>query len=100
MIVVFYRFSHLDVLINNAGIMGHPLATINKTNVEMHFAVNHLGHFYLTNLLVDKLNNASSTARIIIITSGYYKRIVNDVNFEGIQNLSIQDVPELLCFQM
>ena len=43
----------LDVLINNAGIMMPPLST--KMGVESQFAVNHLGHFALTGLLLGTL---------------------------------------------
>mgnify|MGYP000439278858 CR=1 FL=1 len=44
----------LDLLINNAGIMWVP-QEISTGGAERHFAVNHLGHFALTGLLLDKL---------------------------------------------
>ncbi|XP_073033306.1 short-chain dehydrogenase TIC 32, chloroplastic-like [Primulina eburnea] len=44
----------LNLLINNAGIMATPY-TLSKDNIELQFATNHLGHFLLTNLLLDTM---------------------------------------------
>lgn len=52
---------------NNAGIFGVP-RTLTKDGFEMHMGVNHLGHFLLTNLLLDLLN-ASSPSRIVVVSS-------------------------------
>lgn len=43
---------HIDVLINNAGIMGIPQYAKSVDGIEMQFASNHIGHFLLTNLLI------------------------------------------------
>lgn len=55
---IFYRFKseepHLHVLVNNAGVM-EPPASVTKDGFETQLGVNHLGHFLLTNLLLDTL---------------------------------------------
>jgi NAD(P)-dependent dehydrogenase (short-subunit alcohol dehydrogenase family) len=65
-------YNRLDLLINNAGLMAIPRAET-VDGLEMQFAVNHLGHFALTGLLLDMLLdtkgsrvvNVSSTANLI-----------------------------------
>ena len=58
----------LDVLINNAGVMLLPDKTHTADGYEMTIGVNHLGHFLLTNLLLDKLR-ASKPSRIVNVSS-------------------------------
>ena len=58
---------HIDVLINNAGVMAIP-RTLAPSGVEMQFAVNHLGHFALTGRLLPKLL-ASPAARVVTVSS-------------------------------
>ncbi|XP_078178033.1 short-chain dehydrogenase TIC 32 B, chloroplastic-like [Carex rostrata] len=59
----------LNLLINNAGIMFCPFQ-LSKDGIELQFATNHLGHFLLTNLLLEKMK---STAK----NTGIEGRIVN-----------------------
>ncbi|KAK7315071.1 hypothetical protein VNO77_33603 [Canavalia gladiata] len=62
----------LNILINNAGICAKPF-TLSKDNIELQFATNHLGHFLLTNLLLDTMKKTASESkkegRIINVTS-------------------------------
>ncbi|XP_031275963.1 short-chain dehydrogenase TIC 32, chloroplastic-like isoform X1 [Pistacia vera] len=53
----------LNILINNAGIMFCPYH-LSQEGIEMQFATNHLGHFLLTNLLLDKMKNTAKTTGI------------------------------------
>jgi NAD(P)-dependent dehydrogenase (short-subunit alcohol dehydrogenase family) len=61
------QFRRLDVLVNNAG--AHFLTrSDSKDGHEMHLAINHLGPFLLTRLLVDALA-AATPARIVNVSS-------------------------------
>ncbi|KAI0211469.1 Retinol dehydrogenase 12 [Lamellibrachia satsuma] len=57
----------VDILINSAGVMWCPYQK-SADDHEMHFAVNHLGPFLLTNLLLDLLKS-STPCRIINVSS-------------------------------
>ncbi|XP_034952778.1 retinol dehydrogenase 13-like [Chelonus insularis] len=61
----------LDILINNAGIMRCPL-NVTKDGIETQLGVNHMGHFLLTNLLLDRLKQ-SAPARVINVSSAAHK---------------------------
>jgi NAD(P)-dependent dehydrogenase (short-subunit alcohol dehydrogenase family) len=61
----------LDVLINNAGIMMGTRKE-NKEGHELTMACNHLGHFLLTCLLLDKLRASEYGGRVIVVTSSTY----------------------------
>jgi NAD(P)-dependent dehydrogenase (short-subunit alcohol dehydrogenase family) len=61
-------FDRIDVLINNAGAR-NDWYTETPDGIETTFAVNHLAHFLLTSLLMDRLLEAPQ-ARVITVSSG------------------------------
>ncbi|CAF3631557.1 unnamed protein product [Adineta steineri] len=75
------RLSKLDVLINNAGVMMASEKSVD--GYEIHFAVNHLGHFLLTNLLLDLMKKAPS-ARIINVSSVNHAFLNITINWDDI----------------
>ncbi|WP_028111246.1 oxidoreductase [Ferrimonas kyonanensis] len=66
------RFDHLDLLLNNAGVVNLPQLCRNECGHEMHMATNHLGHFALTGRLMPQLL-AAPEARVVTVSSGGYK---------------------------
>lgn len=68
---ILARHDRLDVLVNNAGLI---LSARSETadGFETQLGVNHLGHFLLTNLLLDRLR-ASAPARVVSLSSAGHK---------------------------
>jgi len=72
------RANGLDLLINNAGVMAPPLQR-SAQGLELQLAVNHLGHFALTQALLPLLEQRPG-ARVVHVSSGaaYFGRIAFD----------------------
>ena len=81
---VHERFDHLDLLINNAGVMVPPAGKTTQ-GYELQFGINHLGHFALTGQLLDLLM-ATPGARIVNVSSLAHrqgKMDFDDLDFEA-----------------
>lgn len=70
----------LDILINNAGVMSCPKWQT-EDGFEMQFGVNHLGHFLLTNCVLDLLKK-SSPSRIVNVSSLAHEK--GQIHFDDI----------------
>ena len=76
------RTPRLDVLVNNAGAVS--LSDRRSVDgIEMTFALNHLGYYLLTTLLLDLLNG-SAPARIVNVSSGCHS---------SVRNFRVEDLP-------
>ena len=74
------RAPRIDVLVNNAGGI-NPTLTLTTDGLETTFAVNHLSHFLLTNLLLESLK-ASSAPRIVNVSSQAHQ--IGTINFDDL----------------
>lgn len=62
----------LNYLVNNAGVMASPFHLTVDGN-ENQFGTNYLGHFLLTELLLDNLQKSTGTSRVVIVASEAHK---------------------------
>jgi len=69
---ILQRYDRLDVLVNNAGTVFKD-RTVTEDGIEATFAVNHLGYFLLTQLLLDRIVQ-SAPARIVNVASIGHRR--------------------------
>ena len=72
----------IDLLINNAGVMFTPKSTT-KDGFELQFGTNHLGHFALTNLLLDRVLAAPGSRIVTVSSQGH--RFARGIRFDDLQ---------------
>lgn len=75
------KYGRLDVLLNNAGVMMAPYG-VTEDGFELQFGTNHLGHFALTGLLIDLLNQTPG-ARVVTVSSNGHRS--GEMDFENLQ---------------
>ncbi len=77
--------SRLDFLVLNAGIMALPNVEYTDAGFERQIGVNHFGHAYLTQLLLEKmLNDKTSAGRVVVLASTAHtmgKVICSDLHY-------------------
>ena len=76
------RHDRLDLLINNAGVMMAPYATT-ADGFELQFGTNHLGHFALTGLLLDRLLPVAGS-RVVTVASNVHR--AGRLSFDDLQS--------------
>ncbi|MCE1253545.1 MAG: oxidoreductase [Anaerolineae bacterium] len=81
------QFTRLDILINNAGVMGIPRRET-QDGFEMQFGTNHLGHFALTAHLYP-LINSTPDSRIVTVSSMMHQ--LGHMNFEDLMGQKSYD---------
>ena len=72
----------LDLLINNAGVMAAHPRQATTDGFELQFGTNHLGHFALTGLLLDRMAGRED-ARVVTVSSGAHR--MGRINFDDLQ---------------
>ncbi|WP_196892954.1 oxidoreductase [Aureivirga marina] len=78
------KYTHLDVLINNAGVVNLKEKGTTASGLEMHMTTNHFGHFALTGRLFPLIKKTKN-ARVVTMSSGGYRWGIidfDDLNWE------------------
>ncbi len=80
---VHARYDRLHVLINNAGAV-YKRRTLTEDGIEATFAVNHLGYFLLTALLLDLLEKGAPSRVVNVASIGHRQGTMDfsDLGFE------------------
>jgi NAD(P)-dependent dehydrogenase (short-subunit alcohol dehydrogenase family) len=65
-------YSRIDLLVNNAGVMMPPYGRT-EDGFELQFGTNHLGHFALTGLVLDRLLAAGPGSRVVTVSSNGHR---------------------------
>ena len=80
---VLATYDRLDVLVNNAGLATRR-REVTEDGIERTFAVNHLGPFLLTNLLLDLLVKSAPARVVNVASSEHYDATMDlaDLGFE------------------
>jgi len=76
-------YDKIDILLNNAGIMALPKRETTAQGFEKQFGVNHVGHFLLTKLLLEKVKK-SEQGRIVNLSS--LAHTSGKMNFDDLQH--------------
>ncbi len=76
------KYTALDVLINNAGVMAPPY-TKTEDGFELQLGANYLGHFLLTGLLLDTIVKTPQS-RVVTLSSLVHKDGI--INFDDLQS--------------
>jgi NAD(P)-dependent dehydrogenase (short-subunit alcohol dehydrogenase family) len=92
---ILSRWARLDVLVNNAG-GTWTQRQHTAQGIEYTFGVNHLGHFYLTNLLLDRLR-ADTPARVVSVTSVGHHAAFGGMQFDDLQSERRYEGMEVYC---
>ncbi|KAK3819633.1 MAG: hypothetical protein J3Q66DRAFT_296834 [Benniella sp.] len=79
----------IDLLINNAGVMDLPKFRPTAEGHDSQFGINHLGHFYLTHLLLPLVKEARKARIVMTASSAHYG--TSRINYPGITSAKAYD---------
>lgn len=72
--ILLEQYTQINILINNAGVSIPPKMGVKTAEgYEINFGVNHLGHFLLTNLLLERLKSSAPSRCVISVLTSFTK---------------------------
>ncbi|GJJ69517.1 hypothetical protein EMPS_01863 [Entomortierella parvispora] len=83
------RTNTIDLLINNAGVMDIPEFRPTAEGYDCQFGINHLGHYYLTHLLLPLVKKAPKARIVMTASAAHYG--AQSINYESLTDASKYD---------
>lgn len=77
----------VDILVNNAGVMWGE-REITQDGIETQLGVNHMGHFLLTNLLIDKIKQGAPSRIVNVASRAHFKGKINVQDLNSAESYS------------
>ena len=77
------QFGSIDILLNNAGVMFPPF-TKTEEGLELTFAVNYIGYFYLTLKLLNLIKNVKGSRIVNVSSIAHYS--AKEIDFENLNS--------------
>lgn len=90
----FAEGAPLDVLICNAGLAGVPNRAVTEDGIEIHFGVNHIGHFLFANALLPAVLGCQSDGRVVIVSSETHRGSPSAPSVLDLDDLFVEGVSE------
>ncbi len=81
--IIKSEFGSIDILLNNAGVMFPPFTKTDE-GLELTFAVNYIGYFYLTLKLLDLIKNVKNSRIVNVSSIAHYS--AKEINFENLNS--------------
>ncbi len=78
--------ARIDFLVLNAGIMALPNLEYTAYGFEKQIGTNHFGHFYFTQLLLEKMKKQGFPSRVVVLSSSAHQmgsRDLKDLNYKN-----------------
>jgi len=86
---VAYPDKPLSFCLIDAGVMDLPSFRPTAEGIDSQFGINHLGHFYLTHLLLPRVKNAPKARIVMTASSAHYG--TDKINYKGITSAKAYD---------
>ncbi|MEG3582186.1 MAG: oxidoreductase [Chloroflexota bacterium] len=89
---IHQKYEKVDILVNNAGVMFPPF-TKTKENLELTFATNYIGYYFLSLQLLPMMKEVQESRIVNVSSIAQYR--INDINWESLNSKKLYRKQEI-----
>ena len=89
---IHQKYEKVDILVNNAGVMFPPF-TKTKENLELTFATNYIGYYFLSLQLLPMMKEVQGSRIVNVSSIAQYR--INDINWESLNSKKLYRKQEI-----